>query len=83
MEYQLTQHARNSIAERRIPIAWIERVLANPERRMADPYDAALEHRLGAIDEFAGRILRVVVDPTIVPLRVVTVYFDRGMKGKL
>jgi hypothetical protein len=50
---------------------------------MMDPYVATLEHRLGVIDEFGARVLRVVVNPSAVPLRIVTVYFDRRMKGKL
>ena len=83
MKYELSQHAKDSIAEREIPIEWIERVLTSPARRMPDRRDAALEHRLGVIDEFGGRVLRVVTNPNAIPLRVVTVYFDRTMKGKL
>ena len=83
MKYQLSQHATDSVAEREIPIEWIERVLTSPTRRMPDRRDAALEHLLGAIEEFDERVLRVVVNPTAVPVRVVTVYFDRTMKGKL
>lgn len=83
MKYELSRHAKDSVAERQIPIEWIERVLSSPARRMPDRRDAALEHRLGVIEEHEGRVLRVVVNPTAVPIRVVTVYFDRTMKGKL
>jgi hypothetical protein len=30
-----------------------------------------------------ARVLRVVCDPRTMPLRIVTVHFDRSMKGKL
>ena len=48
-----------------------------------DPIDPELEHRLGRIDEYDGRVLRVIVNATVTPPRVVTVYFDRKMRGKL
>jgi hypothetical protein len=37
----------------------------------------------GVIEEFDRRVLRVVVNQNAVPVRIVTVYFDRTMKGKL
>jgi hypothetical protein len=83
VKYELSQHARDSIAEREIRLGWIERVLAAPTRRQPDRRDPALEHRLGVIDEFGGRVLRVVVNLSVIPIRVVTVYFDRKLKGKL
>ena len=33
--------------------------------------------------EHGDRVLRVVVNTSVVPERVVSVYFDRAMKGKL
>ena len=35
------------------------------------------------IDEYKGRVLRVIVNAAVRPLRVVTVYFDRAMRNKL
>lgn len=42
-----------------------------------------MEHRLAAIAEQGYRVLRVVCDPRATPLKIVTVHFDRSMKGKL
>jgi hypothetical protein len=42
-----------------------------------------LKHRLGAIEEYGGRVLRVIIDVDVEPVRVVTAYFDRTMRGKL
>jgi hypothetical protein len=83
MKYDLTQHAREMLAERQIPTEWMERALANPARVDPSAADATLESRLAKIPEHGDRVLRVVVNKTVVPERVVSVYFDRTMKGKL
>jgi hypothetical protein len=84
MDYTLSEHALESLRKRPvIRREWLERVLANPKRTEADRVDPDLEHRLGRIDEFGGRVLRVIVNRTKVPLSVVTVYFDRKMRDRL
>jgi hypothetical protein len=83
MKYTLTKHTRDMLEEREIPITWLERVLNAPERVEPDLEDAQLEHRLGHIPEHGNRILRVVVNKTIRPVRVITLYFDRTMRNKL
>ena len=83
MTYELSQHARDVIAERQIEIEWIERVLDHPQRNEPDRFDPELRHHLGKIPEFEDRVLRVVFNPSAYPLRIITVYFDRAMKGKL
>ena len=40
MNYELTQHARDVLAERHIPVEWLERVLHEPELKQRDPADA-------------------------------------------
>jgi hypothetical protein len=83
MSYQLTQHARDMLAERNIPIEWLERALREPELKLPDPTDTTLERRYRKIPEYDSRVLRVVVNTTVAPERVVSVYFDRTMKGKV
>jgi len=41
-----------------------------------------LEHRLAKVPELANRVLRVIVSKSE-PKRVVTLYPDRNMKGKI
>lgn len=77
MDYHLTQHATDALAKRRIPLAWLEQVLAAPDWTEPDAIDHNLEHRLGRILDFENRVLRVIVNHQVAPLRVVTVYFDR------
>lgn len=69
MKFDLTQHASDAIAKREIAITWVEQALATPERVEPDAHDPALEHRLAAIEEFGNRVLRVVVNRTVSPVK--------------
>jgi hypothetical protein len=68
---------------RNIRLEWLERVIEQPQLIEVDAMDSDLEHRLGKIDEFEGRVLRVIVNPQLEPIRVITAFFDRAMRGKL
>jgi hypothetical protein len=83
MEYQLTQHASDVLAKRKIPLEWLERVIQNPERVESDKVDPELEHRLATVPEYGNRVLRVVVNRMTNPEKVITVYLDRNMRDKL
>ena len=83
MKYELTNHAKKALAEREIPVEWLERTLAEPELTLPDPDDAEVERRFRKIPEFGGRVLRVAVNTTVEPVRIVSVFFDRTMKGQL
>lgn len=63
--------------KRGIPRRWIERVLFEPVWIEPDPVDGELEHRLGPIEEFGSRVLRVVVRGGAHPPLVITAFFDR------
>lgn len=82
MDYQLTKHAEDALEKRGIPREWMERVFSRPEWTEPDALVAGVEHRLGPIAEFQGRILRVVVNAAVDPVRVITVYFDRRRKSR-
>jgi Domain of unknown function (DUF4258) len=84
MTYDLTDHARESLRKRpTISLEWVERVLQQPERVEPDTVDAELEHRLGRIPEYDGRVLRVIVKKATDPIRIITFYFDRKMRRQL
>ena len=83
MSYELTLHAKVALAEREIALEWMERTLAAPELRLPDPDDATVERRYRRIPEHGGRVLRVAVNITVEPERIVSVFFDRKMKGRL
>ncbi|GBD26712.1 hypothetical protein HRbin30_02052 [bacterium HR30] len=77
MDYVLTDHARDALEKRKIPVAWMEHALIHPEVTEADPIDPDLEHRLARIAEFGNRVLRVIINGKTTPPLVVTVFFDR------
>ena len=83
MKYELTKHAQKVLDEREIPVEWMERTLSAPELVLPDPDDATVERRFRQIPEFGGRVLRVAVNTAVEPNRIVSVFFDRDMKGKL
>lgn len=83
MPFQLTEHARKVVQERNIKTEWIERALSVPERIEPDKEDIELEHSLTPISEFGNRVLRVIYNKQTKPLKIVTVFFDRTMKGRL
>lgn len=83
MDYTLSNHAKRVLIEREIPIAWVERTLAEPELRHFQQDNPAIERRFRRIPEFGGRVLRVVVNVSTQTNHVVSVFFDRSKKGKL
>lgn len=83
MKYQLTQHAKDVLADRGIALAWVERTLDAPARAEPDPADPDLEHRWARITEYGDRVLRVILNRATTPPRVVTAFFDRGMRERL
>ena len=83
MELEFSDHAVIRIAERKIPVEWVERAVDVPELRVKDPIDPDIELFFLRIPEQGNRALRVVVNTHVVPWRVVSVYFDRTMEGAL
>ena len=77
-----TDHAVTAMAERRIPTEWVERVLIRPDWEEPDRSDPSLRHALGRIEERDGRVLRVIYNATVIPPRIVTVYFDRSLRNR-
>jgi hypothetical protein len=69
--------------ERKIEPHWIEMALSEPDRLEQDSVDPTARHALKRIAEMNNRVLRVVYNATTSPIRIISVYFDRGMKGKL
>lgn len=81
MNFRLSVHALDVAEERRIPVEWISRAVES-----ADSVDLRTDgttHYLKSIMEHGDRVLRVVVSTDAVPPIVVTVFFDRRMKGRM
>jgi hypothetical protein len=83
VKFPFSNHALRTLTEREILVEWVERTQEAPDLILADPNDATVERCFRRIPEFGGRVLRVAVNRTVEPNRVVSVFFDRKMKGKL
>ncbi len=83
MELEYTKHALDVMDEREIPVEWIERTVFEPYLRVPDPIDPEVERFFRRIPEYGDRALRVAVNTKVATWRVVSVFFDRGMRGKL
>jgi hypothetical protein len=75
-----TKHARDVIEERELPEEWILRVVHEPAQVDAKPDGTT--HYLAPVEEFEGRILRVVIAGEGDDCRLVTVFFDRRQRRK-
>jgi len=80
--YRLTSHAEAAALKRKIDPAWIERALAEPDWTEPDPAKPDVMHAFLRIAERNHRVLRVVYNPSVHPVRVITVYFDRRLRGR-
>ncbi len=83
VNYELTEHAKIRIVERKISLHWIEITLSTPQRVELDSKDTDLRHALASIAECDKKVLRVIYNMTTIPNKVVSVYFDRKLRGKL
>jgi hypothetical protein len=81
MELDVSGHALTAMEEREIRRDWLAHAVESPEliREHAD----GTVHYFATIHEHDDRVLRVIVNPSTVPPKVVTVFFDRRMKGRL
>ena len=80
--YRLTSHAEVAALKRKIELAWIERALREPKWTARDPAKAGVMHAFLPIPERNDRVLRVVYNADVYPVRVITVYFDRRLRGR-
>lgn len=74
-KYELSEHARDMLKERGIKETWVKTVIEEYEKRVF--MEDGTVHYIRSIEQHGGRYLRVVVNPDVIPQRVVTVFFDR------
>ncbi|MBI2934268.1 MAG: DUF4258 domain-containing protein [Chloroflexi bacterium] len=75
MDFELSEHARDMLKERKIADSWIQSTIENPDRRNLG--EDGNMHYFKTIPEYGSRVLHLVVNPDVVPMRIVTVFFDR------
>ena len=79
-EFELSLHAQDMLTEREIREEWLWQTLSVPDGTFSA--DDGTIHYTKAIAERDGRVLRVVTNPDVDPQRIVTVFFDRRLRGK-
>ena len=81
--YDLSDHARTRLAERKLDLQWVALTLKDPDLVEPHPQDANCRYAYRRIAEAEGRVLKVVYNASTEPWRIVTVHFDRRMRGRL
>ena len=61
--------------ERNILEEWIEMTIGNPD--FTELGKDGTVHYIRSIPDYGGRFLRVVINPSFNPCRVITLFFDR------
>lgn len=74
-EYVFTRHAKDMLRERGIQEEWVLQSIRNPDRRQLG--NDGNVHYFRILHERANRILHVVVNETVEPNRIVTLFLDR------
>jgi hypothetical protein len=64
--------------ERGIKEDWVKSTVLDPD--MTEPREDDEVHYLKKIPQKRGRVLRVIVNPSVNPERVITVFFDRRVQ---
>jgi len=78
VELAYTAHARDMLVERRIPEEWVVRAVEAPVR--TEGHEQGTTHYLAKVPERGGWVLRVVVNTSVRPPTVVTVFLDRRLR---
>ena len=77
-DFDFSEHALKRLMMRReIEFDWVVLCLDHPDR--ITKVQSNSWHYLKRIPEFGNRVLKVIVNPLIVPPRIITLHFDRDM----
>ena len=79
IDFEFSEHAENMRKERDILLSWVRLTLEDPVE--TEQKDDGTVHYIRPIEERGGKYLRVVVNPDAIPWRIVTLFFDRRLKG--
>ncbi len=75
-----TKHCEDMLKERSIIKIWVELTVNEPEK--LEDKAVGTTHYFRRIPEYGNRWLRVIVNTSEEPNKIITVFFDRRLKGK-
>ncbi|MBI5323874.1 MAG: DUF4258 domain-containing protein [Ignavibacteriae bacterium] len=73
MDYTISNHTRNELINRQIPISLMEQVISNPQQKIRDEFDTFIYQSIIKFPNGKDYLLRVVVAERV-PLHVITIY---------
>lgn len=79
-EYTFTAHAKDMLREREIPEEWVSQAVNLPDEKNMGR-DGNM-HYFKSLPERENRVLHVVVNETVKPIRIVTLFLDRRRRAK-
>ena len=79
-EYVFTTHARDMLREREIPEQWVLNAIGEPDEKSMES-DGNV-HYFKTLSERDNRVLHIVVNETVEPNRIVTLFLDRRRRLK-
>jgi hypothetical protein len=77
-----SKHALEMMELRNLNEEWVRQTLESPETEEIDMKDVSLKIAFRRITEFDNRWLRVVYRRDSQSMKVITVFFDRGMEKR-
>lgn len=81
IDYEFSEHAYDMLKERDIKESWVRLTLEGADKE--EVKEDGTIHHIKSIEEYGGRYLRVVVNATVHPQRIITLFFDRRLGGEL
>jgi hypothetical protein len=79
-DYVFTTHARDMLKEREIPEQWVMTAISEPDEKNMESDGNA--HYFKTLPERDNRVLHIVVNETVEPNRIVTLFLDRRRRLK-
>lgn len=76
--YCFSIHALSMAQERDISHEWIRKTIENPD--YTELREDGTMHYIAAIPERKGKFLRVIINSSVQPQRIITVFFDRRVQ---
>ena len=74
-EYVFTAHAKDMLKEREIMEQWVLQTIRNPDKKMLG--NDGNTHYFRLLPERKNHVLHVVINETLEPNRIVTLFLDR------
>jgi len=76
VKFTVTEHARKRCARRGVDLQWISEAIQNPRETFPDLVDPDATHFRYDVPQRGFRTLRVVVNDSVDPPRIITAFFE-------